>query len=252
MPEPFILYDIPRQLRDGETEADMSWSPNVFKTSAALNVKGIPFKRVWIDFKDVADVISKLGAEPHEQGNLKYTCPVIYDPSTKRTIMDSQKILEYLEKQYPQKPSLFPPHTRALQVAFIDNIMPRVYMNVAPTLTFDLYGLVLEDSKQYFRDARAKDFGIPLEQLVSHGDARVKNLAAFKSLLEDVLKWMAANGENARYVTGEVPSNADLFFGGVLVFIKRIGGKEHDLFKLIGEAGNGQLLKYVEDMERLA
>ena len=115
MTEPIVLYDIPRKLRDGETEADMSWSPNVFKTrsvrsmpqspcgmidtlvldSAALNIKGLPFKRVWVDFKDVADVLSKLGVEPHETGNLKYTCPTIYDPSTKRTVMDSQKIVSF-------------------------------------------------------------------------------------------------------------------------------------------------------------
>ncbi|KZV76426.1 hypothetical protein PENSPDRAFT_646199 [Peniophora sp. CONT] len=150
--------------------------------------------------------------------------------------------------------SLFLLQTRALQVAFNDNIMPRIYMNVAPTLTFDLYGLVLKESKQYFRDARAEDFGITIEQLVSHGDARAQNLAAFQALLEDVLKWMAASGESAQYVTGEVPSNADLFLGGVLVFIKRIGGKpeEHDLFKLIDTVGKGRLLKYVGELEHLA
>ncbi|VDB96815.1 unnamed protein product [Peniophora sp. CBMAI 1063] len=252
MTEPIVLYDIPRILRDGETEADMSWSPNVYKTSAALNIKGLPFKRVWVDFKDVAGVLSKLGVPPHKTGNLQYTCPTIYDPATKRAIMDSQEILTYLEEQYPEKPSLFPAHTRALQVAFIDNILPRLLMNVAPTLTLDLYGLVIEESRPYFREARARDFGIPIEQVMSHGDARAKNLSAFQSVLEDVLKWMAANGEGAPYVTGDVPSNADLYFAGVLVFIKRIGGKDHDLIKVISTVGNGRMLKYVEDTERLA
>ena len=125
-------------------------------------------------------------------------------------------------------------------------------MNIAPTLTLDLYGMVLEESKQYFRDARTKDFGIPIEHIMSHGDARAQNLAAFQSLLDDVLKWMAANGEDAQYTTGEAPSNADLFLAGTLIFIKRVGGKEHDLMKIISAAGNGRMLKYVEDMERLA
>ena len=36
MTEPIVLYDIPRKLREGETEAEMSWSPNVFKTRSVL------------------------------------------------------------------------------------------------------------------------------------------------------------------------------------------------------------------------
>ena len=42
MPEPIILYDIPRQLRNGETERDMSWSPNVFKTRLVLECHESP------------------------------------------------------------------------------------------------------------------------------------------------------------------------------------------------------------------
>ncbi|KAI3622514.1 hypothetical protein WG66_015642 [Moniliophthora roreri] len=105
------FYDIPA--RDG-----VLWSPN---TRYALNYKGLEYKTKWIEFPDIESTCKKLGVSPtktRRHGSPWYTLPVIYDPSTGVALADSLRIAEYLEKQYPDKPSLIPGGTLALHAAF--------------------------------------------------------------------------------------------------------------------------------------
>lgn len=87
-----------------------------------MNIKGIPYKTVWLEYLEIEDTFKKAGIAPTgtRAGKPLYTCPGLVDPNTGAAIADSFTIAEYIEKTYPDpsKPTLFPPGTRTLQVYF--------------------------------------------------------------------------------------------------------------------------------------
>ncbi|EEB93892.1 hypothetical protein MPER_07394 [Moniliophthora perniciosa FA553] len=108
------FYDIPGS-------GGVVWSPSTWKIRYALNYKGLEYQTKWIEFPDIESTCKKLGVPPtktRRDGSPWYTLPAIYDPSTGVALVDSLRIAEYLEKQYPDKPSLIPSGTLALHTAF--------------------------------------------------------------------------------------------------------------------------------------
>jgi len=136
MSQPIVLYDF-----DGNASPHKAWNPNTWKarycfilpyaphgvyilSRLALNMKGVKYVTEWLEYPDVEPVTKKLGVPPNGKrpdGSDLYTLPVIVDPNAGAAIVDSERIAEYLEKQYPnaQGPVLFPPGTKGLQVRFI-------------------------------------------------------------------------------------------------------------------------------------
>ena len=86
----------------------------------ALNIKGAPYKTIWLEYLEIEGEYKKAGIAPSGKrgGKDLYTCPGLVDPNTGTALADSQAIAEYIEKTYPNPstPTLFPPGTRALQV----------------------------------------------------------------------------------------------------------------------------------------
>jgi glutathione S-transferase len=72
------------------------WSTNVERVALALTHKGLAVERVWIDYADRAPVVAVSG-QP--------LVPVLEHDG--HVVSDSQRILRYLEEQWPQPP-LFP------------------------------------------------------------------------------------------------------------------------------------------------
>lgn len=50
----YVLYDLPNPGRNS------CWSVNTWKTRAALNFKGIPYKTEWVEFPDIAPLLQSL------------------------------------------------------------------------------------------------------------------------------------------------------------------------------------------------
>ena len=51
-----------------------------------MNIKGLPYRTVWVEYPDIVAVLEKIGAPPAGKapdGSPKYTLPAIYDPNTK-------------------------------------------------------------------------------------------------------------------------------------------------------------------------
>ncbi|GAA6034894.1 hypothetical protein JCM8097_009355 [Rhodosporidiobolus ruineniae] len=77
------------------------WSPNTWKTRLSLLHKGVDFEEREVTYMDLKELASEIGvAQP--------TCPFIRLPSGEY-MMDSWRIAEWLDKEYPDKPSLFLP-----------------------------------------------------------------------------------------------------------------------------------------------
>ena len=91
-----------------------------------LNIKGIPYRTVWVEYPDIKPLCLKIGAAATEKlpdGSPLYTLPVIFDPNTSKAIADSAAIARYLDVTYPTHvPRLIPEDMDALHAAFQDRL----------------------------------------------------------------------------------------------------------------------------------
>ncbi|KAI1264455.1 hypothetical protein F5Y18DRAFT_82170 [Xylariaceae sp. FL1019] len=86
-------------------------APNPWKIRYALNYKGIPYHTEFVDFPDIPSVRQSLNVktiDTYADGSTRYTLPILKDESTNALIGETWDMAVYLEKQYPQGPSLFP------------------------------------------------------------------------------------------------------------------------------------------------
>ncbi|EIN12887.1 hypothetical protein PUNSTDRAFT_50105 [Punctularia strigosozonata HHB-11173 SS5] len=225
-----IFYDIVAQKTKAEERA---WCPNAWVTRLTLGFKGLPFKTVWVEYPDIADLCKKIGAAPTgtRDGLPLYTLPVIQDPSTGKVISDTFAIAEYLDETYPDRPTLMPKGTRGLQWAFTytatqmaigpyrDNMMLAVYKQLRPR------------SQEYFRATREKALGSKLEEL-SVGVKRVERWATAEAGFAKLLNIIKKNGEGSQYFMGDTVSFADLFIVAWLEWVKQaLGGEEWELVR---------------------
>ena len=92
-------------------------SKNNVRSRYTLNIKGIPYKTIWVEFPDVKALCQKIGAAPTlplPDDTMMYTLPTIYDPNTKAIVSESAAIVRYVEKTFPDfKPTLVPSETDA-------------------------------------------------------------------------------------------------------------------------------------------
>jgi hypothetical protein len=82
---------------------------------------------------------------------------------------------------------MFPPNTRALQVAFIELHYNNLIGILYPLLVTKLYDCcTLESSRIYFRTSRAAYFGKDWEQLEARGEEWEKIILEFVQVLKDM------------------------------------------------------------------
>ncbi|KAI0317449.1 hypothetical protein OF83DRAFT_1058663 [Amylostereum chailletii] len=239
MASPIVFYDVTCNNEGITHDSQRAVSVNTWRVRYALNIKGIPYKTVWLDYAEIKETIKALGAEPSgtsRSGEPRYTVPTIYDPSTKRTVTDSYKILDYLDAQYPDTPALLPPGTRALQQAFIQNVTTPLALTLFPVLVLDMLPMITETGAPVWR-AMAEDMvGARLEQIVPQGEQRAGTIEAFLARLDAVGKAMGANGDGAVFLTGDAPSGADCDLAAWLTLWERVTAKkEGALWKQIME-----------------
>ncbi|KAM5540998.1 hypothetical protein V8D89_005309 [Ganoderma adspersum] len=163
MSKPIVFYDIPSHAEG------VAWSPNTWKTRFSLNIKGIPYKTVWVEYPDIEPLCKQIGAsavEKRRDGSPLYTLPVIHDPNTGETIVDSAAIARYLDKIYPDTPQLIPPQVDALVAAFEDafwSVFPGPIYDFGYIICPAVYGMLREGSRPFFRRTRDRILGKPEE-----------------------------------------------------------------------------------------
>lgn len=192
-------------------------SPGRYRFS--LNYKGLSHKTEWVEFPDIEPLCKKLGLPPTRvppTGPPNYTLPAIYDPNTKKYVVESAAIARYLDETYPETPLLFPPGTAALQTAFIDIAWPSIglplYFSIMGTTTKKLN----PSSAEFFRRTREQAFGQTMEALASdeNWQAWVAGLGKVKSALE------SGNPTGKRFLMGDRITFADFQIASALIWIK--------------------------------
>ena len=157
------LYDL------AGAQLERRFSPYCWRIKFALAHKGVAFDAIPWRFTD-KDVIAFSG-----QGRV----PVLVDGD--RAVFDSWTIATYLEDGYPG-PSLFGGDGGRTATRFINAWADTVVAGaIARLIVTDIFAVIDEKDRAYFRETREKRFGTTLEAVTADRDARVQE---FRQSLE--------------------------------------------------------------------
>jgi glutathione S-transferase len=177
-------------------QPERRFSPYCWRTKLALAHKGLAFDTIPWRFTD-KDTIAFSG-----QGGV----PVLVDGD--RVVFDSWTIATYLEDAYPDRPSLFGGDGSRAVTRFI-NAWTDIVVNggIARLIITDIFAVLDEKDRSYFRETREKRFGATLEAVAADRDTRVvgfrQSLEPFRTVLN-----------TQPYLSGEVPLYADYIIFG--------------------------------------
>ncbi|KAH7921616.1 hypothetical protein BV22DRAFT_1132124 [Leucogyrophana mollusca] len=184
----------------------MESTPHI--TLYALGYKNLPFTTVWIEFPDIEPRMKALGATPSPKSPTRYTLPVIEDTKTSAVVMDSLAIAAYLDRTYPDTPSLLPQSNSdsAAKDSDATNDAPASPASLA-ALTTALSALASSPHMHTTPTQRSKN----LQKWEKFGSAAwsEENWRALEDAWGVVDGWYAAAGQRDQYLLGPTPTHAD-------------------------------------------
>ena len=201
-------------------------SKNNVRSRYTLNIKGIPYKTIWVEFPDVKALCQKIGAAPTlplPDGTMMYTLPTIYDPNTKTAVSDSAAIARYLDRAYPHAGlTLVPPEVDAF-LAPLDVALTATTLgggHLPPVTVPAMCALLNARSAAYFRRTREAFFG-PLDALAPAGsEKRAEHWRGAQKTMSTLASWLGSmpDGTERLFFLGsrERICFADLVFAGLM------------------------------------
>lgn len=172
-------------------------------------------------------------------GRDAYTIPTVIMPDGEY-IMDSAEIAKAVEKAFPE-PSLH------LDSTFVDRlfaVLKEIMAAILPVYIPLVPQRILNEASQpYWYETREAKVGMPLDQLAREkgGDPAWAAAAPFLRQVSDLLR----ENPQGPFFLGETPSYTDFIWGGLLVFLRRIG--DDVLEKGLESTGDRDLhLKFLE------
>ena len=173
---------------------------------------------------------------------------MIYDPASKKAVVDSWDIARYLDDAYPDTPRVFPPGTVALQAAFHDFVWGTLGMPVFMTVIAGTCAALPPRSQEYFRTTREAAFGTKLEALGTE-EQWVKVEAAFGTLKGYLEK---NGGGKDMLILGEPGkiTYSDIQVAAILVWARIIHGGDSKEWKRLASMHDGKWGKYLEQFSK--
>ena len=180
-----LLYDLVG------ADPERPFSPHCWKIAFALAHKGLAFERVPTPFVEVKAVESGVCG----------TVPVIRDGE--RVVGDSFDIALYLEKAYPDRPSLFSGEGGVAATRFIERWSQLiVHPFIGSAVLMDIHDMLAPPDQAHFRTSREPRFGKSLEAVPADRDA---NLEGFRKSLDPLRSMLTYQP----FLGGESPLFAD-------------------------------------------
>jgi len=138
--------------------------------------------------------------------------PVLVDGE--RVVHDSWTIIQYLEDEYPDTPSVFGDATARAEATFFKHWTERVVqVGMAPMIIHPIFERLHEKDKAYFRETREKRFGRTLEEVAADTETR---LPAFR----DSLAPLRATLEQQPFVAGGSPMIPDYLLYAAFLWVR--------------------------------
>lgn len=172
------------------------YSPHVWKIVMALRHKGLPFELKPVSFKDIPKI---------EDGSFT-SVPVLNDGGHLEG--DSFEIGVYLDRAYPEGPTLFGGNGGIAMARFVESFTQSViHPPVATIAVLDMHAMMSPDDQRHFRAAREKRYGKKLEDI--HAD-RGRELNGFPDRLTPLRTVLARQP----WLGGDAPLFADYILFG--------------------------------------
>ena len=186
------LYDLAAK------DPEMRFSPFCWRAKMAMRHKGLDFETIPWRLTE-KDVIARTG-----QGRV----PVLVD--NERWVHDSWQIALYLDEAYPDRQLLMRNAAERAMARFLSSWCDlTLHPIIRSTFLLDIYNVVADRDRAYFRESREKLFGGKLEELAMERSAGLKALA-------QVLQPAEATLNVSRWLAGDEPSYADYCLFGSL------------------------------------
>jgi glutathione S-transferase len=182
-------------------DRSLRFAPHCWKSKLALAHKKLSFKTepVWFTEKEKFAM--------SEQPLL----PIITDGD--KVVSDSWAIAEYLEATYPDGPSLFANDEAKVKAeAFHQWLSTALSKHVPGILLLDLYNVLADQDKDYFRTTREAKIGKSLEEFAANPEKHIQGLQAELSSVRELLA-------TQNYLGGENPDYRDICLLGTFMWI---------------------------------
>ncbi|KIL59550.1 hypothetical protein M378DRAFT_26957 [Amanita muscaria Koide BX008] len=242
-----IFYDL------ASNRPEFCWSLNTWKTRITLNYKGIPYKTEWLEFPEIEEKCKEMGIPPSStrpDGSGVYTVPAIWDPRTKVGISESNRIAQYLDKTYPDTPSvLFDGIEVYDQVINSATNVPELRSLGSFLMPYHL-SLQNPVSQEYYKRKIEARFGKNWEDVLPTGEAKVE---AWKSVEKgfDILDALLRENARPSAEDGQL-SYLDIALGGRMYAFRSVWGEENELWQDMVTWNDGRWGKYIEKVEKFA
>ncbi|KAJ3510371.1 hypothetical protein NLJ89_g4711 [Agrocybe chaxingu] len=239
-----VLYDFSSPRVSG------TWAPSTWRARYFLNYKGIPYRTEWIENADVDANAIRNDIPPNgnnPDGSPKYTLPSIHDTSTGAKVTDSLAIADYLEKTYPDAPTIFPGNTRATQGALE---FPASITTHSFALPYIMGGFISSRSEHKIRSIMEPMLGKRIEDLLPAGEERVKQWEAFKDRIGQMNAWFEESDVKGPFVLGDVLSWADIVAASQLRYFKAIWGAGSEEWQGLETWHGGRWKNLIDALEK--
>jgi glutathione S-transferase len=158
------LYDL------AGADATVRFSPYCWRIRMALLHKRLPFETIPWRFTEKEAIAFS------EQGLV----PVLVDGD--QAVSDSWAIAVYLERAYPETSSLFGGEAGLALTRFVNEFVDAVVLpGIFKLIVSDIYHVLHEEDRAYFRESREKRLGKTLEQTTANRD---QDVTTFRRALE--------------------------------------------------------------------
>jgi glutathione S-transferase len=195
---------MPIQLYELAGRDDRRFSPYCWRTRMALEHKGLGYETIPVRFTD-KDIIAFSGQE---------RVPVIKDGDT--VVSDSWAIAEYLEKEYPDTPSLFGGDTGHGLAKFLNVWTDRtLHLALIKLVIADILDHVDDADRDYFVESRTARFGKSPTEVQTRSEEDLKAFGAAVSTLRAAL-----DGQD--YLSGGKPAYGDYIVFGAFAWARSI------------------------------
>ena len=177
------------------------FSPHCWKVRMALAHKGLDWETIPTPFTKVATV----------EGGDSRRIPVIRDGD--KVVEDSLEIARYLEKTYPDAPSLFKGEgSEALTTQIVNWSQTALHPEVAKLCLLDIHNSLAPADQEFFRTTREKLFGCTLEEFSAKHPKNSDGMSQALTPLEQTLK-------TQKFIGGDAPLFADYAVFGALQWL---------------------------------
>ena len=183
-------------------DEELLFSPHCWKTRMSLAHKGLDYTVIPTPFTKVATI----------EGGENRKVPVIRDGET--VVEESYEIAKYLDRTYPDTPSLFNGEgCEALTQFIISWSMTQIHPNVAKLCLLDIHNTLAPEDMAFFRTTRENLFGCTLEEFDAKFPKNNEALLAALAPLENMLG-------RQNFLGGDAPLFADYVVFGSLQWLR--------------------------------